>query len=239
MASVQDTLNRLATTFTVRDIMVHVAELTCAENESDAASVSSEHPEFNVIPIRADGTLTAYFDRDSHEVGTITLNDLISGGTSLRDVIEILEDRHFAFVVGHRNIEGYVHYSDLNHHLVKLTMYVLLEAVERFALQSLSATLTYEYLVDALGKSRAKQVQDALDRAGDAGRSLSNYLNISDLLQLAMKEGTIQVRKDTIKDMKDVRDGAAHAMENLVDECKPPRRLAEVKRECVRLLGDM
>jgi hypothetical protein len=118
-------------------------------------------------------------------------------------------------------------------------MYVMLEAVERFALDSLEPNLSDEYLSCVLGGSRMKQVKDAYKRAGDAGQSIYNYFNISDLLRLASEAGTIHIEDHTIKSMKDVRDGAAHVMENLVDECKPPRRLAEVKRECVRLLGDM
>jgi hypothetical protein len=64
------------------------------------------------------------------------VNDLISDGTKLLDLVEFLEEREFAFVLSHRHIDGYVHFSDLNHHLVKLTFYVILEAVERLALDS-------------------------------------------------------------------------------------------------------
>jgi hypothetical protein len=64
------------------------------------------------------------------------VNDLISDGTKLLDLVEFLEEREFAFVLSHRHIDGYLHFSDLNHHLVKLTFYVILEAVARLALDS-------------------------------------------------------------------------------------------------------
>lgn len=61
------------------------------------------------------------------------MNDLISDGTKLLDLVEFLEEREVAFVLSHRHIDGYVHFSDFNHHLVKLTFYVILEAAERLA----------------------------------------------------------------------------------------------------------
>jgi hypothetical protein len=60
------------------------------------------------------------------------VNDLISDGTRLLDLVEFLEEREVAFVLSHRHIDGYVHFSDFNHHLVKLTFYVILEAAERW-----------------------------------------------------------------------------------------------------------
>jgi len=64
------------------------------------------------------------------------LHDLISDGTSLLDLVEILEDHKFSFVLRHREIAGYAHFSELNHHVVKLAFYVILEALERQALGS-------------------------------------------------------------------------------------------------------
>src|SRR5256885_2131985 len=128
MPTIEETLKRLAITFTARDIMVPAAGLKCANDEMDAARVSKDNPDFSVIPIRQNGRLDGYFVRDSRTSKQIVLNDLISDGTSLLDIVEILEDREFSFVLSHREIAGNVHFSDLNHHLVKLAFYVILEA---------------------------------------------------------------------------------------------------------------
>jgi hypothetical protein len=117
MRRLEETLKRLAITFTVRDIMIPVSDLVCAPDESQAAAVSAEHPDFSVIPIPDHGKLTSYFERDSRSTKKITLNDLISDGTSLLDLVQILEGREFSFVLS-QHIEGYVHFSDLNNHLV-------------------------------------------------------------------------------------------------------------------------
>jgi len=238
MSTIEETLKRLAITFTVRDIMVPEVGLTCAGDEIEAAIVSKDNPDFNVIPLRQNTKLTGYFLRDSRTSREIVLSDLISDGTSLLDLVEIFEDREFSFVLSYREIAGYVHFSDLNHHLVKLTFYVILEALERQALNSIPRKDDREYLSKNLDPSRFAQIDRQYKRDGDAARSLFNYLNISDILRLAVKAGMIQLDDNVIKAMKDIRDGAAHASENIVADYESVKRLAMVKRECLRILAE-
>ena len=146
MPTLEETLKRLAITFTVSDIMVPATGLICAGDDIDAARVSKDNPDFNVIPIRHKGKLTGYFERDSHTTSQIALSDLISDGTSLLDLVGTFEDREFSFVSSDRQISGYVHYSDLNHHLLKLSFYVILEALERQVLSSIRRNDDREYL---------------------------------------------------------------------------------------------
>jgi len=57
------------------------------------------------------------------------------------------------------------------------------------------------------------------------------------MLRLAAKAGTIRVDDVVIAAVKKVRDGAAHVTENLVSSYDDVSRLADVKRESLRLLG--
>jgi hypothetical protein len=238
MPTIEDTLKRLATTFTVRDIMIPEAGLTCASDENEAARLSKENPDFSVIPIRQNAKLVRYFLRDSQTCQQIMLHDLISDGTSLLDLVEILEDREFSFVLRHREIAGYAHFSDLNHHLVKLAFYVILEALERQALGSILCNDDRLYLTNNLDPNRFAQIESQYKRDGDAARSLFNYLNISDILRLATKAGAMRLDDEVIKAIKDMRDRASHAKENIVDDYTCVKRLATVKRECLRILGE-
>jgi hypothetical protein len=237
MPTIEDTLKRLAITFTAKDIMIPEEGLTCAGDRIEAARVSKENPDFSVIPLRRNAKLSGYFLRDSQTTREIVLSDLISDGTSLLDLVEIFEDREFSFVLTHREIAGYVHFSDLNHHLVKLTFYVILEALERHALSSTPQKNDREYLSKNLDPSRFTQIDKQYKRDGDAARSLFNYLNISDILRLAVKAGSIQLDDHVIKTTKEIRDGAAHASENIVADFESVKKLAIVKRECLRILG--
>jgi hypothetical protein len=241
MPTLDETLERLATTFTVRDIMIPSSRLVCADNEEQAAVVSDANPDFNVIPIRQDGNIAAYFERNSRITTNITPSDLISDGTKLLDLVEILEHREFVFVLSSEKGEGYgyVHFSDLNHHLVKLTFYVLLAALERLALESIKGKDDRDTLKSHLNPGRFNYVEQRYKDTGEAARSLVSYLNISELLGLAALAGTIQVEKDVAKAMLSARDGASHATKNLVSSHSGVRELVRVKKECQRVLGSM
>lgn len=237
MPRIEETLNRLAIAFAVKDIMTPRTGLVCAANDMQAARVSDDNPDYDVIPIQQGGTLTGYFERKPRRARKIAPADLIADGTSLLDLVEILKQRQFSFVLSRQKVEGYVHYSDLNHQLVKLTFYVMLEALERTALNSIHSTSDRESLKKDLPEQRFEQIEKAYKRAGRAARNLLGYLNLSDILQLAAKRGHMSVEDRFIKAIKKVRDGAAHSTENLVSSYDDVKTLANVKRECLRVLG--
>lgn len=217
--------------------MTPIGGLVCAPNEKEAPSVSDQNPDFDVIPIQRGTTLTGYFERKSGRAKKITPTDLIADATSVLDVVDILQGRQFSFVlIGHK-IEGYVHFSDLNHQLVKLTFFMILGALERAALNSIHGRSDRESLRRDLPQERFKQIEKAYERAGRAARDLVSYLNLPDILRLAAKAGWFSVEDRLIKAMKKVRDGAAHGPGNLVSSYDDVRMLAEVKRECLHVLG--
>jgi hypothetical protein len=236
MASANENLARLAGAFTVRDIMVRTGELVCATVESDAQLLSKSYSDFSTIPIKTENRLSAYYSRDSGLVSPIEIQDLVSDGTGILDLVDILERREFAFVLGPRQIDGYIHFSDLNHDLVKLAFYVVLQGVERCALDLVKARLNDDLLEAALGAARFAQIQNSYRRAGDAGRSPVNYLNIADMLRLARRAGKLEIEDSMIQAIKDARDGAAHVLENLVSDYADVKKLAEVKRHSLRIL---
>jgi hypothetical protein len=237
MPTVKETLKRLSISFTARDIMIPYRELMCAGSESQAEMVSQANPDFSIIPIRRKGKLHGYFERDTHITREIVLSDLLSDGTSLLDLVDVFEERQFCFILSHRQIAGYVHFSDLNHHLVKLTFYVILEALERKLLSAIQREDDKEYLSRNLEAARFEQIVRQYKRHGDAARNLFNYLNISDILQLAVKANKFRMDDETIRAAKRFRDGAAHPSLNLVASYHEVKKLVTVKRECLRILG--
>ena len=82
------------------------ADLVCAPDEVQAILVSDNNPDFDVIPIKQNGKLTGYFERSFRGTKKITPSDLVSDGTSLLDLVEILEDRQFFFVLSRQQIQG-------------------------------------------------------------------------------------------------------------------------------------
>lgn len=237
MPTLKETLKRLSISFTARDIMIPHRELMCAGTENQAEMVSKANPDFSIIPIRRKGKIIGYFERDTRITREIALSDLVGDGTSLLDLVENLEDRQYCFILSHRQIAGYIHFSDLNHHLVKLTFYVILEALERKVLNSIQQEDDGDYLRKNLDPRRFEQIVKQYKRNGDAARNLFNYLNISDILQLAVKTHKLQIESDTIRAAKRFRDGAAHSSLNLIANYHEVKKLGKVKRECLRILG--
>src|SRR5438045_6480743 len=108
-SDVTNALKHLTTTFTVKDIMTSKSRLICAVDDEAAAEVSAAYPDFSVIPIMKDGELTAFFERDTKRLRPIEVGDLVSEGTTILNLVNILEGRAFSFVLTHQRIDGYVH----------------------------------------------------------------------------------------------------------------------------------
>ena len=214
-SNLTEVLKHLTTTFTVKDIMTPEPRLVCAPDLQTAPAVSAANPDFSVIPVKLCGALSGYFERDSKRTSNIEVADLISDGTNLLDLIDVFEKRAFSFVLTNRTIAGYVHYSDLNHQVMKWTFYVMLEAVERLALDSLTPSDETKYLEQRLKGDRFQQVLQSYKRAGDNGRSLFTYLNIADILRLAVSEHAFVLTEESIVLMKEVRNWASHAIADL------------------------
>lgn len=237
--SLYQTLQRLALTFAVRDLMVPTADLTCAPREKDAPTVSAEHPDFNIIPIKRGEQIAGYYERDSAETKPVTVRDLISDGTSILDLVTILEQRPFCFVLAHVRIAGYVHFSDLNNPLVKLTLYTIIEALERHTLATIGPSIDEDYLGQWLGKKRFRSIKRQLERVKkkEANRSWADFLNIEDVLRLAVRAGKIRLDEQLIKAIKRMRDRVAHQINPLVKGRRDVIELAQITRRCVELLG--
>ena len=93
------------------------------------------------------------------------------------------------------------------------------------------------YLKETLGEERFRQIAQMYKRAGDNGRDLLTYLNIADILKLAVNERAVQLDESSILLMKEVRNWAAHVMFDLPG-AKAVQNLALVKRECLRILDE-
>lgn len=130
--AVSQTLDMLAQTFTVRHIMIPRNELTCACSMEKAASIFSDpHCRYDVIPIESEGVITGFVRRGVERRERIAPPILVSDGTGLLDLLDVLcHDRPFCFVLSKDSVCGFVHFSDFNHPLVKLPLFVLIERVE-------------------------------------------------------------------------------------------------------------
>jgi hypothetical protein len=236
--SLAQTLQRLALTLTVRDLMIPTARLTCSGREKDASAVSAANPDFNVIPIKKPGRqITDYYERDSGLTKPIMANDLISDGTSILALLSIVEKRPFCFVLARAQIAGYVHFSDLNHPFVKLALYTIIEAMESSALAMISSVFDDPNL-SRLGRRLTKKIKRLSEGAQkkDANRSWADFLNIEDILRIAVRENKIYLNEQEIKAITGMRNKVSHQGTPLVKDHKGAIELARIADRCVQLL---
>jgi len=85
MSTLTDTLTRLAREFAVRDIVIPEFDLVCSSNASEAAKLLDKYPDFDMIPIRTRGGLTAFLERGGSTPRAIRVDDLVSDATSILD----------------------------------------------------------------------------------------------------------------------------------------------------------
>ena len=235
---IERTIAQLSETFTVRDIMVELPQLIRANDHQEARQLLSNHPEFDIIPLPSSGPVTGYFHRAGSMEERIRLSDLISDGTSIIDLPDLLSKRDFFFVLSLNVVCGFVHFSDLNKELVKLPFFVLFEAVERHLWPAVTARLTESDLGKVLDKQRVELLKQRMNRAKEKKVDLgwAGMLSFNEILRFSMYYGVIQLSHIELEVLASVRNRIAHSDRLLVDEHKDTQRLVQSRELCRKLL---
>jgi hypothetical protein len=233
------TLERLAATFTVRDVMVPKGRLVCGHDDDECRRLLDEHDDFNLIPLVTSDRLTAYVERELGSREIDLHEDVISDSTSLLDLIDVLRDRTFSFVLAGDRIGGYVHFSDLNNRLVELSLYVLLQAVEHHLIGRIKPLGEGE-LVAALGGDEAGRLRRLLDRLArnDADLDLFSVMRLKHILSLARARRIIDLGDGDIAKVYRIRNSLSHAQSPLVKTHADVATVAWAKSYCFALLDD-
>jgi hypothetical protein len=235
----EQTLVQLAETFKVRDIMVAQADLKRANDLDEAARLLDQYPDYDHIPLPATGPIGAYVARDDREFHRIQSSDLISDGASLLDLPELLCDRAFFFVLASNQIQGFVHFSDLNNSLVKLPLFALFEAIERHLSPRLvEAAPSDETLLDIIKDKRMSEIEQKRARASArrANRTSLDYLYFDEMLRLSQRLTLIELKSEDRQLLSEFRNYVAHG-NPLIEEHRDVRRLVKVHNVALQLLA--
>lgn len=239
MSEFESTLERLAMTFTVRDIMVPKEKLKCAGDEVSAQKLLEETPDFDVIPIERHGNLTAYLDRGCDHLAPIHLQDIVSDATSILELVDLLQERRFCFVLVGSSLRGYVHFSDLNNHVVKLPFFVVLEALERQLVGEIGSLIDESNLDEVLDQQRVHKVKGNMSDSKKKRANLDwvNLLSFNELVRFALHFGRLQLKDKEIAVVSKVRNLVCHASDLLVESHEDVKRLSGAKRICMKCIG--
>lgn len=133
-------LKRLSQTFSVKDIMISKEKLIIAEDFDEAKKLVKKYPDYEIIPIEdKNNNLTGYLERGKDIITRIPNYKLISENTSIMDILAIIQQRKFCFVLVNNDILGFIHFSDLNNPIVKLPFFFLLNDIENILIKKLES----------------------------------------------------------------------------------------------------
>lgn len=211
----ESTLEELAVTFAVRDVMTPAEDLVRSDRYEEA---EPEFSEFDVIPFPATGDITGYFRRGIRQPARISVDLLLSDATSVIELPALLSSQEFYFVLWRKRVAGYVHYSSLNDPLVKLPFFVLFEALERSLWQQLEFRVEENRLHKVLGDRRAHEVTEKKRRVvrGNVDVGWAGLFAFADMLRLAVHYELVPMDDSKHRQMVKVRNSVAHSDRPLV-----------------------
>ena len=240
MTNLFDTLQRLITIFVASDIMVPKDQIISAENEDKALQLLDQNPQYDVIPLHKEGYLVAFLERGSVKPKRIQIQDAVSAGTPILDIVGTFCDRQHLFVLGQCEILGMIHFSDLNDPVVKLPYFLLLEGLERKITDSIRQSVNKHALQKII--TDPKRLANIMGKMSElqnkqADRDLVTLLYFREILESARYFDKLQLETTQIEDLSCIRNRVAHAAaDELVESHQDVRRLSRVHRICVDLL---
>jgi hypothetical protein len=190
-----------------------------------------------LIPIITNKEIESYLHKTSNEQSFIQTEDLISNGTSILKLIEILNERDFSFVLSENKISGYVHYSDLNNQLVKIPLYVLFEALESDIIRSIGDKIDEQVIREVIPEKAENHIENIEKRKKkNVDLSLKNFLYLRELLLIAKHLDYFQLSEKEIDQINEIRNRVDHADRSLILSREDIRLINEVRLCCLKLL---
>jgi len=228
-------IERFLELISAEDIMTEVGKLKRADDLKNAGNLFSQ---YDVVPYPKKGPITGYHYLKSRALIEIEIKNLISKGTNIIELIKILKEKQFCFVLSGTEINGYIHFSDLNKSITKIPLFVLFQAVERRLWNKLKTKINEDDLkkvfitkeADRFIKSKAFNVRRNIN-IGWTGIFTFPYI-----LRLARFYGQIDLSDSEIKILKEFRNKIAHSDKNMVRSFKEVTVLNDAINLCYSII---
>ena len=227
--------------------MIPTQELVKAKTIAEAHRHLEIYDDFNLIPIETEDQITGYVERGDDQLKPINIDGVMGNGCSILDLVDVLADKQFCFVTGKCGVEGFIHFSDLNHSLVDLPFFILLQSVETCVVSLIQdkfneATLCHVFegdYKDIVGKDFAKNVIGRWNKnkATNANRNLLNEINLDNMLRFAYYYRMLDLSEEKICELYAVRNSLSHVPERLINSHDDVSRLKRTKNQCYKILS--
>ena len=235
---VSEILSQLGKSFAVRDIMIPYEDFVQIDNESEARRFFEKYEDFDYTAFSTGGQITTYYKRDvpgSFELGQ---EHLLSDGTSLLELLALMVGREFFFVLSANRVCGFVHFSDLNHELMKLPLFMLLAAAESHLWFHVEEGLTEAEVEFVMKPKRFDEVVVRLQKARELNvdRGWTGLLYFGEILELARNRDLIDIPAADRHLLNKTRNRVAHHNRLLVEKHDDVGELAKTRNRCRKLM---
>lgn len=234
-------LERLESVLTVADVMVPADRLTTATSLEEASKLH-ESTGFYVIPTTENGRITKYHIRGEGVLHDVSEDVSLRSSSGIMDLIDFLVHRKFCFVSGQDVVAGFVHFSDLNGHVVSILLFALVESLERHLCERLGVCrdLTESAITRVLvntGRTRTKAYRKLVKNEADI--DLTSVLYFGELLEVASHFKVVNLTVEDIKQLNDFRIRVCHSAKPLVVKHDDVAKAAWAKDRCLSLVAGL
>jgi hypothetical protein len=225
------------TAFKVSDIMTRTKDLRRADSLDDARKLFHE---YDVVPFPRTGDIKGFFQQDNAITNDLKPNHLVSDATDLLELPHLLAAHRFFFVIAGNRVVGYVHYSDLNKHVVVIPLFGLFRTVERLLWDRIRTRIEEADLLKVFSEREIKGFLRKKRRLTKDNVDLgwSGVFSFPGILKLARRYGAIHHRDDEIEILRKFRNKIAHADGDLVENYHDVELLSQITKEIGLLLEE-
>ncbi len=232
--------------FTVRDIMVSSKDFVRIDGETEAQHFFDRHGDYDYTASPTTGQITNYYKRpipegeiEKYEIGQ---KDLLSDGTSLLHLLDLMKDQEAFFVLSANEICGFVHFSDLNNQVMKLPLFVLFSAVEKHLWNHVSQNLTTAE-VERVLQNNLQRLAGVLQSLEDArqqrvDRGWEGLLSFREIIQLVRNRKLVNMNAETKDNLGHARNTIAHHDRLLIKKHEDVEKLADLKELCIKIVRE-
>lgn len=216
-------------TYRAKDIQTKFSEEpTCVEVGDDVSNAMAalDKYSFDQAPVTEKGVIVGWILRSdlspkktiSGTYRVLSQNDLISADAPLNDLLQKLVTQHLVFIVGASGIEGFAVQSDIERHVSRAHLYLLISGLEILIAKILSKDLTEpSAVIPFMSKNSKKHWELAMADRDDANPI--EYLDLNGLGKAFLIEKgalnhlgiTEREWKRYIFKLKRIRDWVAHS----------------------------
>lgn len=207
-------------------------------DDSNNVKKKMDKLDFDVFGVENMGEIVGYVKKSElHEESIkdfyreFSSKDLISDSTSLLELLDILQDRDFIFVLKTNEVSKIVTISDLHKQPIRMLTFSLISLLEMYLTTIIKETYPNESWKDKLKENRLKKAQEMLDKRleknialtllestqlCDKGEIIKNTPKLIEKLDLKSKNKCANF----FKELENLRNNTAHSQQVLYHDDK-------------------